>query len=150
LPLRFVVASHWLGPGRFASGSAFWLFMAIVDTDLNDLTNKLQAMSEAAAVAESDLQCSFDWGGTLMIPCVGYPQYESRELTEGGWRTVRRVKIKFRFVALPGQGALRPARNHIITYRASLNGPETRYKIVAVRNFFDVIGELECEDSNTD
>jgi hypothetical protein len=136
------------GPVRFRLG--LLAFMAIVDTYLNNLTTKLDMMSEAVIRAEADLRCSFDWGGTLEIPCVGYPQYESRELTEGGWRTVRRVKIKFRFWALPGQGAIRPARNHTITYRASLNGPETRYKIVAVRNFFDVIGELECEDSNTD
>jgi hypothetical protein len=124
--------------------------MAIVDTDLLNLTNKLQAMSEAATVAESDLRCTFDWGGGSEIPCVGYPQYESRELDEGGWKTVRRVKIKFRFVALPGQGVNRPQRNHTITYRASLNGPAVKYKVIAVRNFYDVIGELECQDSNID
>jgi hypothetical protein len=122
--------------------------MAIVDTDLLNLTNKLQAMSEAAAVAESDLRCTFSWAGQTDIPCVGYPQFEGQTLDVGGWKFDRKVKIKFRFAALPA-GVGKPKSNDTVLYRANPEGAETKYKIKSTRNFYDIIGELECEDANS-
>jgi hypothetical protein len=121
--------------------------MAIIDTSLRDLTNKLQAMLEAAAVAEADLQCTFDCRGSVNVPCVGGPQFEGKMLSEtGSWEKKRMVKIKFRLVSL--SGAPRPQENDVVVYRDSAEGPENRYRVQSTKVWFNALMELECVDSN--
>jgi hypothetical protein len=106
---------------------------------------------ESLRLAEESMHCRFDWAGHSDIPCVGNEQFFGKELDleGGGWRRVRRVKIRLRTVSLPDP-TTHPAENHVVTFRASEDGPSVRYRIIAVKNWYNAILELICEDANTD
>lgn len=118
--------------------------MAIINPALFDLPERLVLAQEGLATSEAGVRCRMDWGGLLDIPVVGSAEEDFEKLTPGGTVMVRKVTISVRTVSLP-PGVGHPKRQHLIGYRCAINAETVTYRIVGVKNSWNVWLELQCE-----
>jgi hypothetical protein len=123
--------------------------MAIINPELIDLEGKLYRHGDALARSEALYGGTFEWLGTgQTIPCVVTKEYEGKELTDGGYKIIRRCRFRYRLVNLT-DGNDRPKTNDVVIVKPRDGSQGTRYRIKFAEPYLDLWVDVMCEDSNS-